>query len=214
MAITVYADVIAPNSLWSATVSGKQRRSNNRGIVASGKMQINVGWTRTMRQYSFGTVPLTVSQWQALEALYEVTDAGAFGFLVQDPKDCSADHTTGKVTATGVGSPSTNTYQLNKTTTSVGSSRTYVRTITRPRAASFILHISGVPTLSYTLDADTGVVTIPSGPAAGVVTWAGIYYIPVHFQSDDLDWDLVAAGAADARLMVGPTVILDEIKEG
>jgi uncharacterized protein (TIGR02217 family) len=210
MAITVYADVIAPNSLWSATVSGKQRRSNNRGIVSSGKMQINVGWTRTMRQYTFGTVPLTVSQWQALEALYEVTDAGAFGFLVQDPKDCSANHTTGKVTAL----PTANTYQINKTTTSVGSSQTHVRNITRPRAAGFILHISAVPSVAYTLDADTGIITIPSGPAAGTVTWAGIYYIPVHFESDDLDWDLVIAGGADARFMVGPTCVLNEIKEG
>lgn len=210
MTITVYADVIAPNSIWSAGVRGKLMRVNRRSRVASGKMLVNVLQAVTLRQYEFGTVPLDISQWQALEALYEVTDAGAFGFLVQDPKDCSASITTGK--ATLISAPA-HTYQLIKRYTSVGSSRTKDRTIRRPRATGFILYISGVPELSYTLNADTGVITIPSDPLAANIAWASVYYVPVHFENDEIDWDLVRAGDASTRLAAGPQIVLTEVAE-
>lgn len=208
MAITVYADVIAPNSLWSAGVRGKQMRVNRRAQVASGEKLINVVQTVTRRQYEFGTVPLTVDQWQALEGLYEVTDAGAYGFLVQDPKDCTASHTTGKASLISSGA---HTYQLFKRYTSVGSTRTKDRVITRPKAAGFVVSISGTPTASYTLDVDTGVITIPADPSAANVSWAGLFYVPVHFENDDIDWELVIAGGAAARYAAGPQVVLSEV---
>jgi|GEM_PF-1187576 len=209
--ITVYADVIMPNSVISAGISGKLIRKNRRAAAQDGRQQITAIWSNTLRQFTVGTCPMTVAQWQALEGLYEVTDAGTYGFLMQDPKDCSADHTTGKVSAMGVGSP--DTYQLVKRYTSVGSSRTKDRTIRRPKAVGFILKISGAPTTSFTLNADTGVLAIPAQPAAADVTWSGIFYVPVHFANDDIDWDLVRAGQADTRLMAGPSVVLDEVRE-
>lgn len=209
MAITVLADVIAPNSLWDAGVRGKQMRRNERVQVKSGAMFVNIGRAVTMRQYEFGTAPLTREQWQALEGLYEVTEGGAYGFLVQDPKDCSATHLTGK--ATLISAPA-HTYQLIKRYTSVGSSQFKDRVITRPKAVGFVMHVSGVPT-GYTLDDDTGVITIASDPVASTVSWAGLYYIPVHFANDDLDWTLLAAGPEDARYMAGQSVLLNEIKE-
>lgn len=208
--ITVLSDVIAPNSLWSSGVRGKQMRRNSRVQVQSGEIAINVVWSRTLRQYEFGTVPLTVDQWRALEGLYEVTDAGAYGFLALDPKDCSAALTNGK--ATLISAPA-HTYQLVKRYTSVGSSQTRDRVITRPLAAGFVLAISGTPTLSYTLDVAAGIVTIPADPSAANVTWSGQFYVPVHFDSDDIDWDLVVAGARDSRFMIGPNVVLMEVRE-
>lgn len=210
MSIIVLATVIAPNSLWSSGARGKQMRRNSRVEVQSGKSQINIGWSRTLRQYEIGTVPLTVAQWQALEGLHEVTEGGAYGFLLQDPKDCSATVAMGK--ATLISAPST-TYQLIKRYTSVGSALYKDRVITRPRASGFVVNISGAPTASYTLNVDTGVITIPAAPAAGNVTWSGVFYVPVHFASDQIDWDLAVAGAADSRLMAGPSVVLAEIPE-
>ena len=209
MSIIVLSDIIAPNSLWSAGVRGKQIRRNQRVQVQSGEMQINVGWSRTLRQYEIGSVPLSVEQWQTLEGLHEVTEGGAYGFLLQDPKDSSVTDASGKVVATG----GANTYQLLQRKTAAGGTRVYDRVITRPRAASFVLKISGTPTGSYTLNDETGVVTIPAGPAAGSVTWSGIFYVPVHFETDDIDWELVRAGAADTRLMAGPSVLLTEVRE-
>lgn len=210
MSITVLSTVIAPNSLWSAGARGKQMRKNSRVAVQSGEMQINIGWSRTLRQYEIGTVPLTVSQWQALEGLHEVTEGGAYGFLLQDPKDCSATAAMGK--ATLISAPA-HTYQLIKQYTSVGSALTKNRVITRPRASGFILYLSGTPSAAYTLDVDTGIITIPSDPSASNVTWSGLFYVPVHFVSDEIDWDLAVAGAADTRLMAGPSVALAEVAE-
>lgn len=210
MSITVLSTVIAPNSLWSSGVRGKNIRRNDRVAVRSGQQQINIGWTRTLRQYEFGTVPLTLAVWQTLEGLFEVTEGGAYGFLVQDPKDCSADDTTGKATLISSGA---HTYQLIKRYTSVGSSQTKDRIIKRPKAVGFVLKISGTPTLSYTLNADTGVVTIPADPSAANVSWSGIYYVPVHFESDEIDWELVVAGPEDLRYIAGPSVVLNEVIE-
>lgn len=210
MSIVVLSDVIAPNSLWSSGVRGKQIRRNQRVQVQSGEMQINVGWSRTLRQYEIGSVPLTVEQWQSLEGLHEVTEGGAYGFLLEDPKDCSVTDATGKVTLIDAGA---HTYQLLQRKTAAGSTRVHDRVITRPRAASFVLKVSGTPTGSYTLNDETGIVIIPADPAAATVTWSGIFYVPVHFESDDIDWELVRAGAADTRLMAGPSVLLTEIRE-
>jgi uncharacterized protein (TIGR02217 family) len=210
MSITVLADVIAPNSLWSAGVRGKQIRRNLRAQIQSGEMQINVGWSRTLRQYTIGSVPLTVEQWQTLEGLHEVTAGGAYGFLLLDPKDSSVTDATGK--ATLVSAPA-HTYQLVQRKTAAGSTRTHDRIITRPRAAGFVLSVSGAPTGSFTLDPATGIVMIPAGPAAASVTWSGVFYVPVHFEDDEIDWELVRAGVADSRLMAGPSVLLTEVRE-
>lgn len=212
MSVSILADVIAPNSLWSAGAKGKNIRRNDRVELQSGALQVNVSRAITLRQYEIGTVPLSVEQWQTLEGLFEATDAGAYGFLLQDPKDCSASDTTGRATLISGGA---HTYQLVKRYTAAGSTRTKDRVIRRPRAAGFVLKVSGVVVsgASYTLDATTGIVTIPAGPTAANITWSGIFYVPVHFENDVIDWDLLVAGAADARFMSGPSVMLTEVKE-
>jgi uncharacterized protein (TIGR02217 family) len=209
--LTVLSDVVMPERLLSAGVRGKNIRRNTRTQARNGRVQINVDADLTQRQYEFGSVPLTLPQWQDLEGLHEVTDGGAFGLLLPDPKDASASITQGIATLiTGT------TYQLHKRYTSAGSSRTKDRKITRPRAAGFVIQVSGTPLVSgsgYTLNADTGVVTIPSAPAANTITWSGAFYVPVHFLADELDWDIVRGGPYDGRFVVGPNVVLIEVIE-
>jgi uncharacterized protein (TIGR02217 family) len=211
MAITVLSDVIVPNSILSAGVRGKQIRNNTRVEAMNGRQTINVNWARTLRQYEFGFVPLSVDQWATIEAMFEVTEGGAFGMLLADPKDQTAKLTEG-VAALMSGT----TYQLHKRTTSAGSTRTKDRRITRPVASGFDIKVSGVSLTvgtQYTLNTVTGVVTIPSAPAAATLTWSGSFYVPVHFLSDEIDWELVRGGAFDGRLVAGPTVTLQEVRE-
>ena len=211
MTITVYADVILPNNIISAGARGKQVRNNNRTLASNGTQQVNVNWARTLRQYELGVVPLSVADWQTIEGLFEVTEGGAFGFLLQDPKDTKALITEGVAT-----SLTSTTFQLYKTYTSAGSTRTKTRKITRPIAVGFDIKVSGVSltvTTQYTLNTATGVVTIASAPAAANVTWSGSFYVPVHFASDEIDWELVRSGPADTRLMAGPSVTVLEVAE-
>ena len=211
MTITVYADVILPNRIISAGARGKQVRNNNRTLASNGTQQVNVNWARTLRQYELGVVPLSVADWQTIEGLFEVTEGGAFGFLLQDPKDTKALITEGVAT-----SLTSTTFQLYKKYTSAGSTRTKNRKITRPIAAGFDIKVSGVSltvTTQYTLNTVTGVVTIASAPSAASITWSGSFYVPVHFASDEIDWELVRSGPADTRLMAGPSVTVLEVAE-
>lgn len=307
MAITVLSDVIAPNSLWSAGVQGKNMRRNSRVQVQSGEQQINIIWSRPLRQYTIGSVPLTVTQWQALEGLFEVTEGGAYGFLMEDPKDCTVSDTNGLLypyttalvgsIGLGYGVP---TYKLYKRYTAAGTTRTKNRAITRP--GSIILKRGGVAVTigvapgNAAINADTGtitfvadtsqslsgitpgsttVLTFSSGTpmvaamsvgqrvylsgvtgtiatalnglshvitakgasdltistnttgltatlfgtaykypqASESITWSGRFYVPVHFDNDDLDWELVIAGPTESRFMAGPSVVLSEIRE-
>lgn len=208
--ITVFADTILPSSIIAAGVRGKQIRRNSRTTATSGAMQINIDWARTLRQYELGVVPLSVSQWQTIEGLHEVTEGGAYGFLLQDPKDTAATLDTGRVALV-----SGTTYQLQKRYTSAGSPRTKDRKITRPMASGFVLQAAGVTVApaNYTLDATTGKITIPSAPAFATLTWSGYFYVPVHFASDEIDWELVRSGPAETRLMAGPNVVVMEVAE-
>lgn len=205
MSITVLSDVILPNSVLSAGVRGKNMRLNSRVAVNNGFESINVIWSRTLRQFEIGTVPMLVGAWQAIEALHEITEGGAFGFLMKDPKD--SEVVGGVMTALGGG-----VYQMYKRYTDAGSGRTKDRIITRPRALGLTVTNNGAPA-SYTLDATTGRVTIAGAPAAAGLAWSGQFYLPVHFLEDSIDWDLIAPGAASQRLLSGPSVVLQEIRE-
>ena len=102
---------------------------------------------------------------------------------------------------------------MHKRYTEPVSARTKDRSITRPQALGLVVSISGTPTLSYTLDATTGRLTIPAAPAAATVTWTGKFYVPVHFMADSIDWDLLAGGSSEKRLLAGPSVVLSEVRE-
>ena len=208
-ALTVYADIILPNSIIAAAgLQGRNQRSNTRRQSKSGFQNINADWSRTLRQYDLGFIPMRPDQWATIEGVFEETEGGAYGFLVEDPKDCSATVSTGRAALI-----SGTTYQLQKLYTSAGSTRTNLRTITRPRASDFAIFTSGTPIVTFTLDPVTGIVTIPAAPSAATLTWSGGFYVPVHFATDDMDWDLLAGGPADARLIAGRSVTLQEVRE-
>lgn len=207
MAIVVLDDVILSNRVISAGVRGRQIRQNRRVQQVGGQVAVNVMWQQTLREFEIGIVPMRREAWQDIESIHEVTDGGAYGFLMEDPKDSS-------VTADGVVVELTSTtFQLYKRYTEA--SRTKDRKITRPRSSGFVLSISGVAQSSgYTLNTATGVVTIVAGPLASTVTWTGRFYVPVHFMSDSIDWAMVVAGQdPDARFLAGPSVVLQEVRE-
>ena len=307
MAITVLPDIIIPSSVIAAGVRGKNMRNNTRVSTYNGEQQVNVNWTRTIRQYELGVVPMQIAQWQQIEALYEVTDGGAYGMLMRDPKDDTVDASVGKLfprannvnvgtAGVGYGVP---TYNLMKRYGVTGTSRFKDRKITRPLGIP-VIYKNGVPlTLGtadgqFTFNSATGVVTINStGSSVGVaaiagastvitfsssafvalfavgdrlwlqsvvgtsatvlnekshlitnisgsditiavnttgltieagfglyylqpddtLTWSGQFYVPVHFLDDAIDWDLALGGDYDNRLVAGPQVVLEEVRE-
>jgi uncharacterized protein (TIGR02217 family) len=304
----VLSDVILPEEVVQAGVRGKNMRKNGRTQNQGGFVRTNVIWRETLRQYELGYVPMTLTSWRALEGLHEVTDGGAYGFLMKDPKDQTVSLSEGVLRASatdavageGYGVPS---YTLAKTYTSIGSTRTVSRRVTRPETVSVYLNgvlrpvgvganevqsidydtgqvvfnpagsativgvtpgfqtvltfdsgdgafIAGIPFSSYVyitgasgpfgaiannqrwevinkaantlvLDLDTNGVAAP-GPNGSIhvypqdtdtLSWSGAFYVPVQFTEDDLDWDLVLSGPYEGRLVAGPSVTLQEVRE-
>jgi uncharacterized protein (TIGR02217 family) len=215
MAITVFSDLFMPRLVIEAGVRGTQLRRNSRVTTVSGDESINVMWTRTLRQYEVGFVPMRRAAWQAIEALHEITHGGAYGFLMKDPKDSYVDVTQGvaaKISVSG--------YQCYKRTLEPVSGRYSDRKITRPQATDFKLYVNNVEILpglgfdEYWVNTDTGLMTIPSGPDPALVTWRGHFYVPVHFMDDNIDWQMVVPSQdPDARFVAGPSTMLQEVAE-
>lgn len=209
MAIVVYSNLFLSELVIASGVRGKQMRRNSRVMVDSGEQSINVVWTQTLRQFEIGFIPMTRAAWQAIETLYEITEGGAYGFLMADPKDHRVDlGVMYAITST--------TFQLYKRYLDVPSGRYVDRKVTRPDASSFAPTLSGIAMSggSYSLNADTGVVTIPSAPTASLLGWSGLTYVPVHFMDDSIDWQMVKPGSnPDSRYIGGPSLTLEEIKE-
>lgn len=208
--VTVLADVILDCRKIHADISGRNIRKNDRIEVDSGAVQANIIWPRSRRQYEFGSVPMRRSDWQTLEALHEVTEGGAYGFLLEDPKDSSVSISEGVVTGP---SSSPGEYHMYKRYTEAVSGRTKDRRITRPKASSILVYVSGVLTSAQISDTD-GTMHITGNPSASLVTWSGTFYVPVQFLDDNLDWDLLRPGSdAEDRLLAGTSVVLQEIVE-
>lgn len=307
--ISVFNDVILPHSVIAAAgLRGRTVRRNTRTQAQSGHAAINSNWSRSLRQYDFGYVPMHPQQWRLIEGLHEVTAGGAYGFLLADPKDSTCDIASGRMHGFAAGQAvgtigdayGVPAYKLRKRMQSVGTTRTHDRYITRPIAmGSVFLRAGGAITMGAapgqaSLNADTGTLTFVAdasqaiafvtngtttrihigagpvcnvgerlylsglvGPAAGLLnglshmvtavdassmfigtstdgygnftaatgtaaryaqpgtalTWAGTFYVPVHFASDELDWELLASGPESRRMIAGTGVILQEIRE-
>ena len=206
MGITVFADVVLSTSILGVGITGKNQRLNSRVTTDNGFESVNIVWTQTLREYTLGVVPMTLATWQSVETIHEITEGGAYGFLLLDPHDFS----TSDGVCTGLTST---TFQLYKRYLHGPSGRYKTRKITRPIAAGFSITNSGVTISTYTLNAATGVITIPAAPTASNLAWSGSFYVPVHFQEDSIDWDLVRTGSTSERLIAGPSVVLKEIRE-
>jgi uncharacterized protein (TIGR02217 family) len=202
--VQVLADVILTEENFAGGLRGKSMRRNARTQNQAGYVKANPIWTQTLRQYEIGFIPMIPAEWALLEAIFEVTDGGAYGFLIDDPKDRAAQASEGVVLQVG------DDWILHKRYAVAGQSRD--RKITRPRG-TILLYIDGVPA-SGTVDPDTGVVTWDTDPEEGeVATWSGEFYVPVHFADDMIDWEIVASGDVEDRLVAGPTCVLVEVRE-
>lgn len=208
--ITVYSDIVFRHNVISSGVRGKQIRRNRRTELMSGFRDVNQGWTQTLREFEIATIPLQRADWEYIESIHEITEGGAYGFLLEDPKDFHTTSTTAQIQTTGVmASLGGGEYQLYKRYKHVASGRYKDRKITRPNETTFAAQASGGGALSGTVDGDTGIATIAGSP----VTWTGRFYVPVHFQSDVIDWTLEASGPEEFRYWSGPSVVFEEIRE-
>lgn len=212
MPITVLADMILPNTIISSVTRGKIKRANARVALGdTGFMSVNAASAQGLREYEIDTVPMRLEGFQTLQAFHEVTFGGAYGFLIEDPSDCVATRSSIALMPAVGSEPAY--YQLQRRYIDPKSGRYWDRPVTRPQAASFQLFNAdgSVFTGSHSLYDATGRITASVDPAT--LTWSGRFWVPVHFQDDDLDWDLVAPGGFDQRFVASRGIILQEVRE-
>lgn len=211
--ITVLSDlVLTEEFIAAAGLRGKNRRRNDRGELLSGAQHIIVGWTRTRREYEIGIIPMLRESWLDIESLHENTDGGAYGFLFEDPRDSSVSTAAGNSQGL-VAARSSTTFQMYQRRRFLATDRFRDRKITRPIEDAVQFFVDGSP-VAFTLDAETGIVTIASAPDETDVTWSGRFYVPAHFSADDIDWELVKPDPdSDGRLFRGPSIMVQEILE-
>lgn len=84
-----------------------------------------------------------------------------------------------------------------------------------------ISNITGGGLNVYTLATNTAGKTITVGSGVGhryaqpteALAVVGDFYVPVHFATDNLDWDIVKPGPFEERLVQGPSFSIIEIRE-
>lgn len=166
MTIEVLADVILSERAIMAGVSGSLTRQNARGANLAGYATANAVRDQTIRQYEIGTKPMKTAYWAEIEGIYEITDAGAFGFLMLDPKDqvVTVGGLQGYMLGVEIGVPGFGNggplYGLRQMKKSASSSRTKARVVTRPKEAPAMLR-GGTPVI---VGAGAGQVSLSAAP--------------------------------------------------
>lgn len=168
MSITVLSDVIIPQSVVMAGIVGRTTRKNDRSVNQGGYATANVVRDVTMREYTMGVKPMLLAAWEAIMGIYEVTDAGAYGMLLEDPVDAGVTAAQGSligymagvqsgVSGYGNGTPN---YSLQKLYTALGSTRKRARDISRPKGTPAILR-GGSPVV---VGVAAGNISLSAGP--------------------------------------------------
>lgn len=166
--IVVYSDVIVPYSVLRNGAAGKLTRQNERTVNQGGFATANVIRDVTMRQYTLGVKPMLLEDWERVQGAYEVTDAGAYGMLLEDPTDSRVTAADGAllgfmsgveagIVGRGNGGP---LYGLQKLYTAFTSTRMRARPVTRPKGTPSILR-GGTPVI---VGAGPGNISLSAGP--------------------------------------------------
>jgi hypothetical protein len=147
MTIVVYGDVILPKRIVLAGASGRLTRSNDRSMNQGGYATTNATRDVTLREYSFGVKAMRLAYWSEIEGIWEVTDSGAYGFLIEDPTNSTVvanrSALQGYMAGVEFGTPGfgngTPLYGLRQLRKAASSTRTKARAVTRPNGTPSLL---------------------------------------------------------------------------
>lgn len=183
MSLIVLNDAILSQRDILAGVRGRIKRSNTRAMDGGGFAKVNINWSRSLREYEIGTVPMLPVAWAVIVALFEATDGGAYGFLLKDPSDATVragegllqpwNLATGQAVGAigfGFGVP---TYRLQKRY--AYATRTNDRLITRPAGSPAVLRAAAAVTLGagagqIAQNLDTGTITFVADASQAITS--------------------------------------------
>lgn len=194
-----FDDVRFPTRISRGSTGGPERRTEI-VVTGSGAEERNSRWANSRRRYNAGFGVTSLDDLHEVVAFFEERRGRLHGFRWKDHLDCASGAPGAEVTpldqAIGLGDGVATRFQLVKRYgTGV---RDYLRTITKPVAASVRVAVSEQEVTAFTLDPLTGLVTLAVPPAAGAEVTAGFGFdVPVRFDSDQLSINLTQFAAGD-----------------
>lgn len=176
--------------------SGGPERRTDVVTLASGREKRNARWAHSRRRYDAGTGIRSLQDLQAVQAFFERSRGRLYGFRFMDPFDNSSAQAGAQVSPfdcmIGTGDGAATAFQLVKVYGA--GANAYARDIAKPVAGSVRVAVDGVELgegADFTLDTQTGTVTLALAPASGVAVTAGFKFdVPVRFDTDRLEMSL------------------------
>ena len=194
-----FDDVRFPPAISRGSTGGPERRTE---IVttASGREERNSRWADSRRRFNAGFGVKSLNDVHEVVAFFEERRGRLHAFRWKDHTDFKSCAPQNGVSPTdqivGTGDGATAGFQLVK---NYGSGlRNYTRAITKPVAGSVVAAINGTPTMAFTVNTTTGMITFSVAPSIGQTVTAGFAFdVPVRFDTDQLSINLAHFGAGD-----------------
>lgn len=195
-----FHEIAFPLALALGAAGGPERRTEI-VTLSSGREERNSPWAHARRRWDAGVGVKTLDDLALLTAFFEARRGRLHGFRWRDLTDFKSCAPSAAVTPLdqplGEGDGVETVFQLSKR---YGDAAGAVdRPIRKPVAGSVRVAVAGVeltPTVEFSLDVTTGLLTLAAPPALGAAVTAGFQFeTPVRFDVDRLELSLEAFGA-------------------
>jgi len=153
--------------------------------LANGSEKRNAVWSQSKPSWDVGYGIQSLSDLRTVLTFFYARRGRLRGFRFKDYSDYTVSLQT-----LGTGTGALTTFQAFKRYTDDGGT-TFDRTLTKLVTGSVTVLLNGVPTALFSVNYNTGVITMNSAPANGVaITYRCEFDVPVRFDTDKLDVNL------------------------
>lgn len=186
--MTAFHEIRFPETI-SLGSSGGVQRVTDIVTLRSGHEQRNTIWSKSRRTYDAGLGVRNLDDLYRVIVFFEARRGQLHGFRWKDWSDYKSGSPTSSVTPTdvliGVGDGVETQFQLRKIYSDDFGS--YTRDINKPVEGTVRVSLSSAETTEFTVNTQTGLITMNSAPLAGVQVRAGFEFdVPVRFNQDSL----------------------------
>ena len=204
-----FHNVVFPEDYSQGATGGPEFRTTI-VVTGSGYEQRNADWATARGKWDLSRMLYDEVARDAAIAFFRARRGMAHSFLFKDWNDYFVgmqwnattkvlEHSGSHNFASGTGAQTV--FQLVRIYDSGG--QTERRKITRPKSAIKV-YVNGTEQLSgVTVNYSTGTVTFTSAPSNGAaIGWSGEFYVPVRFDTDQLQVDYLSATTGDVALPI------------
>ncbi|MBO9396825.1 DUF2460 domain-containing protein [Shimia sp. R9_2] len=207
-----FHEVQFPTTLSFGSVGGPQRRTEVVTLV-NGFEERNTPWAHSRRSYDAGLAMRSVDDLGTLIAFFEARQGQLNGFRWKDWSDYKSCPVSQDVRfddqVIGSGDGGNTLFQIIKTY--VSGAQSYARPIHKPVEGTVRVGVDGVALVEgndFTVNSETGEITLISPPAVGSEVTAGFEFdVPVRFDTDQIQTSVASFKAGDV-----PNVPIVEVR--